>query len=62
MELATGPLPSRAPKTRSDVHLSGPWGEFLERVLPPSDDVEAADDLLRGAAPSPERPVELPAE
>ena len=33
MELATGPLPSRAPIAASTEHRADPWGDFLRRVL-----------------------------
>ncbi len=56
MELATGPLPSRAPTaTPTERHLD-PWGEFLRRVLVP---VELTKDAQVKAAP-PESPLLRP--
>jgi hypothetical protein len=33
VELATGPLPSRAPDTTPIAKQTDPWREFLQRVL-----------------------------
>jgi hypothetical protein len=34
VELATGPLPVRAPRALPTQRGGDPWGEFLQRVLP----------------------------
>jgi hypothetical protein len=40
VELATGPLPSRASRLMASRRPADPWGEFLERVLPSAEDAD----------------------
>ncbi len=51
MELATGPLPSRAPRTAptTERRAEDPWGEFLQRVL--LSIISAKDTDFAGLAP-----------
>ena len=57
MELATGPLPSRATTATPTEHRADPWSDFLRRVLVP---VGRTGDA-QGKAKPPESTVLPPA-
>ncbi len=66
MELATGPLPWRAPsETAPFERRTDPWGEFLQRVLlsagPAPDAASPEDALPRPLASASGRRAEVPA-
>jgi hypothetical protein len=50
VELATGALPSRAVKAIPTERVAGPWGEFLQRVLPSTVHSDDSDVLSRSGA------------
>jgi hypothetical protein len=43
VELATGPLPSRAPMAAPAEHRVDPWSEFLHRTLVSASRTEATE-------------------
>lgn len=52
MELATGPLPSRAPMAAPAEHRADAWSEFLHRTLISASRAEVAETatLVQGSA------------
>ena len=59
MELATGPLPSRAPMATPTEHHTDPWGDFLRRVLVSVDPTKDAQAEAEPPGSTPLRPAAL---